>query len=351
MSRQRNLSMDLLRVIACLMVVAVHANSSWKYFPIDSPQWRATIGYESFVRSAVLLFFMISGAFGRSTDIKKGVQKAFHYIIVFFLISLFYSVDDAILELTYGRRTSISTILNGIVDYKYHLWFLPTFVFLTFISPFINRLFNSDKGKKVIYGYLIIWIIFGVILRTAQLDTAGIDRFGIIGSSLEKLSFVPILSENPIGCYCLGRIFMERRRSAGKNLGLFMLGILSSIISLVLTVIYSTKLGSFDARFMHDTTVFILIQGIAWFCFVSGLSVSPSLSGLLEKIVPHTFGIYLIHVFFVDWLSRIKVFGEVNFCGIGIHPIVQVPLRLLTVFILSFLSLQLLSKIKSKDDH
>ena len=124
------------------------------------------------------------------------------------------------------------------------------------------------------------------------------------------------------------------------------LGIISSIISGILTVIYSTKLGAFDDRFMHDTTVFILVQGIAWFCFVSGLSVSPKLSGILEKIVPHTFSIYLIHVFFIDWLTRIKVFGEVNLCGINIHPVIQVPLRLLTVFVLSFISVHLLSKIK-----
>ena len=346
MSKQRNLSMDLLRVIACLMVVAVHANSSWKYFSIDSPQWRATIGYESFVRSAVLLFYMISGAFGRSTDIKKGVKKAIHYTIVFFLISLFYSVDDAILDLTRGLGTSVGNILNGVIDYKYHLWFLPSFVFLTFLSPFINRLFNSDKGKKVIWAYLIIWIIFGVMLRTVQLATDGVNKFGMIGNSLSKLSFTPVLSDNPIGCYCLGRILMEKKRTNRENRILFILGIISSIISGILTVIYSTKLGAFDDRFMHDTTVFILVQGIAWFCFVSGLSVSPKLSGILEKIVPHTFSIYLIHVFFIDWLTRIKVFGEVNFCGINIHPVIQVPLRLLTAFVLSFISVHLLSKIK-----
>ena len=348
MSKQRNLSMDLLRVIACFIVVAVHANSSWKYFPIDSPQWRVTIGYESFVRSAVLLFFMISGAFGRSTDIKKGLKKAIYYIIVFFLISLFYSVNDAILDMSYGRRTSVSNILNGILDYKYHLWFLPAFTFLTFVSPFINRLFNSEKGKKVIWGYLIIWILFGIILRTAQIVTDGVSQFGMIGSNLSKFGFTPILSENPIGSYCLGRILMERKRTSKVNLGLFITGIVSSLIIWALTVIYSKNLGSFDARFMDDTTVFILIQGIAWFCFVSGLSVSQKLSGILEKIVPHTFGIYLIHVFFVDWLTRIKVFGEVTFCGIYIHPLIQVPLRLLTVFILSFISVHLLSKIKKQ---
>ena len=59
-NRNRYDELDFLRAAACLMVVIVHASSD--YFYLDGPQWIAANVYDSIVRCAVPLFFMLSGA-------------------------------------------------------------------------------------------------------------------------------------------------------------------------------------------------------------------------------------------------------------------------------------------------
>ena len=347
-SNNRNASMDLLRVIACIMVVLVHVNVSWKYLSIDSLQFKTAIIYDCFCRGAVLIFFMLSGAFGRSTDIKKGVKKAVHFTVIFILISMFYSISDAILGLTEGSSITIDGLLDGFFSYKYHLWFLPSFIFLLFVSPFINRLFNSDKGRIVIWCYLVIWIIFGVLLKTVQVATDGVAGLNMIDRVVSGMKFSTVLSQSPIGCYCLGRLFAEKKRSAKGNWSLFILALAASIIIGALTFSYSHKMGSFDYRWMNDTTILILMQAIGWFCFASTITVSGKSVALIEKIAPTTFGIYLIHPFFIDWLTRIKIFGEVDFCGIYIIPAIQALLRLAVVLFLCYFSVIIFTNIRKR---
>ena len=60
----RNVSYDLLRICAAVMVVLLHiAASNWYSVSPDKAEWVAMNLYDSMARSAVPLFFMLSGAF------------------------------------------------------------------------------------------------------------------------------------------------------------------------------------------------------------------------------------------------------------------------------------------------
>ena len=343
--------MDLLRIISCLMVIFAHADAGWKYQPVDSIHWKTAIGYECFFRGCVLVFFMLSGALSRSTNVKKAAKKALVFVVVFWITSFLYSINDAVLGLTRGNAISFSEILDKTINYKYHLWFLPAFIFLVFVSPFINRLFNSDKGRIAIKCYLVIWIVFGIILRTVQLATMDISKFAMIDKYVSGMTFTPILSENPIGFYCLGRILAEKKRSDRTNKLLFLGWFLASILIGALTYIYSSLAGELDSRFIHDTTILIFMQTIGTFCYGTALEIGPKPAGLIEKIVPYALGIYLIHPFFIDWLYRVKVFGETSIFGLNIHPVIQAPLRLVIVFALSYATVYLVKSVKSSLTH
>lgn len=338
--------MDLLRVIACLMVVSVHTNVAWKHQEISLLTWKSAIGFDSFCRGSVLVFFMLSGAFGRSTDVKKALKKAFRYMVIFFLFSVFYSVSDGILDWSMGRGLSKELLINRIFEYKYHLWFMPAFAFLIAVSPFVNRLFNSEKGRVGIKIILVVWAL-GLLLRTAQIFTEGTPYLAAINSQA-LYGIAMILTESSLGCYCLGRFLVEKKRSKRENLLFFLVWIAASIAIWVLTVFYSKRAGVVDERWMDDVTVFIVLEAIGLFCFISGLDVRGKVADIAEMIAPYTFGIYLIHVFFIDWLRRVKVLGDSTVCGLKIFPVIQAPIRLAIVFAASLISVMLYAGLKDK---
>ena len=65
----RDISIDLIRIIACFMVVMIHtAAYDFDYADPASSQWMAQNVYDSFVRSGVPLFFMLSGIFAEGNN-------------------------------------------------------------------------------------------------------------------------------------------------------------------------------------------------------------------------------------------------------------------------------------------
>lgn len=72
----RNISYDLLRICAAVMVVLLHiAASNWYSLTPDKAEWFAMNFYDSMSRSAVPIFFMLSGTFLLRKDISLGSVK------------------------------------------------------------------------------------------------------------------------------------------------------------------------------------------------------------------------------------------------------------------------------------
>lgn len=92
----RKMQYDLLRSIACIMVVMLHVSAFyWTKLSPESPEWRALNFYDSLTRSSVPLFFMISGVFMLSKEqtIKRLYRKNILHLIIVFDLSVLYAVD------------------------------------------------------------------------------------------------------------------------------------------------------------------------------------------------------------------------------------------------------------------
>ena len=68
--RSRNLSMDILRLIACMMVITLHVTADLFYNPWSSDMTVMAV-YYCISAGAVPMFFMMSGVFSNGTTISK----------------------------------------------------------------------------------------------------------------------------------------------------------------------------------------------------------------------------------------------------------------------------------------
>ena len=143
---KRDLPMDILRVIACIMVINMHVVADGIYEVwTEKNHFLAVVDCTS--KIAVPLFFMLSGAFSNSEKIAKALRKAIYLFALFVIFKLFYNLTDCFwLE---GRISWNSLYysyhITDLTSYKYHLWYLPDFIVVTLLSPILNSSIGTDS--------------------------------------------------------------------------------------------------------------------------------------------------------------------------------------------------------------
>lgn len=76
MKKKRITWIELLRIVACIGVIGIHAASQhFRDIPLDSSAWRASNFYHGINRFAVSVFIMISGTLYLDSKRKWSLKK------------------------------------------------------------------------------------------------------------------------------------------------------------------------------------------------------------------------------------------------------------------------------------
>ena len=197
----RNISIDVLRILACALVVLHHTK-------IDSSNSILHLLYAAsftITRCAVPLFFMISGylLISQSGDAMSFLKKRFDRIIVPLLVwllvyNLFFVIS--------GGVTNWKDFLFSFFSLEAapHLWFLyaliGVYLLIPIVSPFLQ--------KVTFRGFLFYMLIWGVTLIFNGNNFAFLWVFRLFAIGLYRKSqmglYQPEPMENIIG-YFIGR--------------------------------------------------------------------------------------------------------------------------------------------------
>lgn len=162
---QRNFALDIVRVLACFLVIWQHAGEFYYIGPNVSVVREAStyqIGWLSSAdRSCIALFVMISGYFllPMKLNVRAFFKKRFSRILLPFL---FWCVAYAVYYVFY-RGDSLLTCLRNIAHIPVnwgvevgHLWYIymliGLYLLIPVISPFIER-----ASKRLLQAYLGLW--------------------------------------------------------------------------------------------------------------------------------------------------------------------------------------------------
>lgn len=160
----RNYGLDVLRVIACYMVIQIHTGEFYYIgnlgVTLNTVDAHWVGWYNSFCRTTVPLFVMISGYFlFPVTDLPAFFKKRFSRVAIPFIIwCMLYALYQYLMGQASGRAALINVLhipLNFGVEIG-HLWFvymlLGLYLFAPIISPWIQ---NASKGS--LEFYLLLW--------------------------------------------------------------------------------------------------------------------------------------------------------------------------------------------------
>lgn len=335
----RLLWIDLIKAFAMFAVVFIHAASPilYQFEKIDISYWSINNVYNSMMRMAVPLFFMITGALLLNKKeetlaifFQNRLLKVFVPLLVWTLIYIFFKkyvldVDANILE---QLIFSISKPVYA------HLWFLYDIIGLYLFIP-ILKVFINNSSKNLQFYFVILWIFSVSIIPL-------LNKFSV----LTITNHMPMIS-GYVGYLVLG-FLLSQLVITKKILYISLLFILfSTLVTIFGTFYLSQDAGKFVGFFYAYLSLPTMIQAIFYFIVLKyiGENINVNNNKMTSTIITlssTSFGIYLVHPIML-WILRKKEIGidPLN----GNNPIFMVPLTAVLAFFMSFLIIYIIQKI------
>lgn len=177
MKKSRNVSIQILRVCACLMVFLTHFGQRVDFGGIPR-------SFADFGQYGVYLFFLISGFLaGKTFWENPSINTRRYYakriiatLPLYFLVILYYFITENILNIFFNVIPSDELgigwfryifLLNGFLNSDTYFWSnlgitwtIPIFIFFYFLAPFTLRKINSVRSS--VFVWFLVYVITGI---------------------------------------------------------------------------------------------------------------------------------------------------------------------------------------------
>lgn len=282
--KNRDVNMDLLRILAMLLVVTSHCIQHSEIMQNPNISYINTLGIELLHIIGLMCnscFILITGYYliGSKFKIKKvlslwGITLAYSIII--------YFIGKETIGVNGNRFASFFPIINRTY------WFITTYIILYFLSPIINLLINNMTKKQYKYLLIVTTIIYGIIRAVFTTYVVGIqDAMYVyfIGAYIRK--YVIIKKEKEY--YLLKCIT-----------AILIIGILKLLIHQSLCYIEVGVVGNFLQKLYTGleqfTNIFIIFATICLFMKFKTIQINNNIIGKVVNLVsPSLLSVYIIH--------------------------------------------------------
>ena len=335
-SSTRHIGYDMLRTLACIMVVLLHVSAQYWYLtPTSDTEWVFMHIWNSSTRCAVPIFFMISGALflQASPPGKKFFTRNIPRLAcVFILWSTLYGIDAMTLG---GALEKPFKIFDYAMAGHYHLWFLPAMIGVYLLLPALYAIAHYENGWAL-RAFLPVFLIFGIVCGTV----AAFDGMIPWGISMAFAKIAPELC-GCCGYFLLGYALTKLDATRVPRLVWILIYAVSVAITALAGILYSRHTGTATALLHAEYTATTFAEAVSLFLLFRTVKVSASsrTGRIFTELSACTLGIYLLHPFI---LERLQTFG---FDTRTFHAAFSIPLVMLAVVLICLLVSALLRRI------
>ncbi len=330
---KRDRSLDMLRILACLMVIGIHtAMEGWYNISPRTYTWTVLNFYDTLFRPAVPLFIMISGSLflrKEQIDLKRlWCKNILHLFLIYIVWVVFYAVMNNGIHKAFADPLLVWEEISG-PNPQYHLWYLRTLINLYAIAPLLWLLVRTFDQKHIRY-YIILFFIFG-ILRHTVIDLPFVPKWIIEQINL----FVDMDLVGYAGYFIMGWYLSipetEKRFSVGKLRIVYLITLLLAAglnqwIAVAGNWPTQALYGNFSLPVAVETVCIFLLVRYRFAAF----SLKPTADKVFLRISESTLFIYLIHPFVI---RRLQIY--LNLYTTNYNVLISVPLVVILVFIIS----------------
>ncbi len=324
-----NLPVDLIRSVAIVLVIILHAAiEPTPNIDIMSPEgiqlWWVSNTYDSFSRTAIPLFVMLTGALllcSSKADEPLGVffRKRWNRVGIPVLFwGLIYFAWDFNVK---GQPFTGVAVLNGVLAGPYvHFWYVYVLIGLYLLTPLL-RVIVARANWSIIRYFLVLWFVGTGIVPLLRL-------YAPISPAAVWFRDSVFVLTGLVGYFVLG-VYVDRLKFRRYTLTLML--VLGSIVTLVGTYFLVGNFGEGYSKFLFDSSNFsVIIASVGLFLLLASIPnktlITKSRPGyrMLQIISHNSLPIYLFHIIVLESLQRGYLGFKISVTTI--NPIIEVPI-------------------------
>lgn len=314
-ARQRLIFVDVLNILACISVVALHVSLN-VFAPQPTSLWFKSVVLQGMGIFAVPIFFMISGMnllgyhekYSTAVFFKKRVLRTGRalmlgsvtcYLLFCFFPYTFYGADQFVGA--FGLIDFTKRFLTNQINDIY--WFFYTIIYLYMITPVISW---AMKDKRIIEYILALSMLISILLPF-------LTHLGIPPKYFGTLFNWPLFANAAVMYYVAGYYIKHhvnaKRIKPWVYALVFFITTGGMIISGLLANGWHSSAGlhqQYDKYYISTAAPLCVIQVLSLFSFM--MSLEPWLqrqSNVFKKTIAGisslSLGVYLFHVLVINW--------------------------------------------------
>jgi surface polysaccharide O-acyltransferase-like enzyme len=346
--RSRALRVDLIRVVAMVGVILLHAAGQWiitsqemnQLNPLEITRWAVVDIYQTLGVIAVPLFLMLTGALLIQPQ-KKNESLTVYFkkrwarigLPFFFWAAVYFVWDFLVQKIPFSPAVILQGLLNGAYT---QFWYIYVLVGLYLLTPLLRALL-ANADQTLMKYFVILWV----------LGVAIMPFFGLL--SPFNLNSNVFAIGGYMGFFVLGTYLttVNLRRS---TIWFFMiLGIaLTAFGTYVLTAVGGVTDIYFFQEYISPTVILASVMMFLLILTIQPPSVkqesNPSRGNKLLKVISrNTLAIFFLHVMVLESIQNGYFGFAIN--RNTINPIIEVPLITLIVLFTTLGIILLLKKV------
>jgi surface polysaccharide O-acyltransferase-like enzyme len=349
--RGRAFNVDLIRTVAMVGVILLHASGQWlinskemsQLTPFGITSWVIVDFYQTIGVIAVPLFLMLTGALLLQPEKRKESLRVFFKkrwsrvgLACLFWGIVYFVWDFVVQKLPF----SFGTILQGALNGPYtQFWYIYVLIGLYLLVPLLRALFaNSDQ--TLMKYFILLWVTGVAILPFFSL----LSPFRLNNNVFTIGGYV--------GYFVLGTYLMTVKLRRSIIWFFLILGIaLSAFGTYLLAVTGGWDDMYFFTEYISPTIILAAVMMFIFLLNFKPLSVrqeidasKPSKSRKLIKIISeNTLGIFFLHVIVLESIENGYLGFAIN--RNTLNPIIEAPLITVIVLFTTLAIILLLKKI------
>ncbi len=280
---------------------------------------------------------MISGMFLLAPQKEYPIGKLFGSKILrlataFFFWSTFYAVIE---QFHMHHSIEGKELMFSILDGPFHLWFLFMMIGLYIATPILREI---AKNEKICLYFIVISFCYVFLVNAIQ--KAG-NPGKLIAHTIGRLDLQLVAGYSTyflLGHWLSTHPLKESHRKIVYALALF--SIAGTILYNGIYSVHQGAPGEWVFGNLLPNTLFSAV-GLFLFCqsFFSKVNFTTTQRKWISLTAKLSFGIYLVHMFF---LGHLRLIGLPDFF---IHPLFSIPISSCLTFLMSFCLVYVLEKI------
>ena len=346
----RKSSLEASRIIAFLMIVCIHASSTYisNNHYVGELNWQFANFLDGFGRIGPAIFVLITG-YGMCNS-QTGVRKRLKSLLIplpFFLLPTFvhYALDG------YSPLATLWMFLRNLLTlgvWFYHLWYVFIILIIYIISPWLNRFIQPLSKQECLRVTILLFVLFSAIPSINFFLT-----YTLLPDTLYATKFGAFIMYYFIGAYMRLHADLSRFSGLAKFSAFLVLNIavvfmstwynsrfspvfaLSAVFNVTAAPAY--PLAVFVSPSFDISSILCVLSAAAFFIWILSFNFNSMLVNAVARL---TYGAYIIHVFWLNTL--LSVIGK-SLDSLG-YPL-KIIFLIAAAFVLSILSSYVLNTV------